>query len=348
MQTVTYPAYESDSTALSQPAIAAAADLLRQGELVAFPTETVYGLGANALDAAAVAKVFTAKGRPSTDPLIVHIHTAGQVGQVAAEVTPLARRLMDAFWPGPLTVILPKTERIPPSVTAGLPTVAVRLPAHPVALALLREAGVPVVAPSANTFAHTSPTTAQHVLADLDGRIAAVLDAGPTPVGVESSVVDATGPIPRLLRPGGVPLEALREVAGRVEVVEARATEETPTPGPGMQARHYAPHIPLTLFEGPTEAVHAAIRQAAQNGRRVGLLLADDDLPALDDVGTVTVVLGPLSDPAAVAARLYAALRTLEAHELDVILARGFPPEGAGLAVRDRLRRAAEGRVVTL
>src|SRR5260221_761377 len=190
--------------------ITEAAALIRAGQLVAFPTETVYGLGANAFDAEAVARIFEAKGRPATDPLIVHIASSDGLASVALEVPEIARTLIAAFWPGPLTLVLRKQAQVVSAVSAGLQTVAVRMPAHPVALALIKSAGVPIAAPSANLFGHASPTTAQHVVADLDRRIPLVLDAGPTEVGLESTILDVTGDYLRLLRPGGIPLEAIR------------------------------------------------------------------------------------------------------------------------------------------
>lgn len=330
-------------------AISQAAAALRQGGLVAFPTETVYGLGANAFDPAAVLAVFTAKARPRNDPVIVHLATADELPRVARQVPPQARLLAAAFWPGPLTLLLPRAAEVPPEVTAGLDTVGVRVPKHAVALALIAAAGVPIAAPSANRFGHTSPTTAQHVLHDLDGRIDVLLDAGPTMVGVESTVLDLTADSPRVLRPGGVPVEALERALGqRVPV----GSSDGPARAPGQLPRHYAPQAPLQLFEGAPEATLQAIREqtqgALQAGRRVGLLLAVEDLAELGlepNERLLVQTVGSSHNLEEIAHRLYAALRRLDGQHPDLILARTFGMAGLGLAITDRLRRAAEGRV---
>ena len=324
--------------------IAQAAAILRRGGLVAFPTETVYGLGANAFDAQAVQRIFAAKGRPSHDPLIVHVASAEDLLRVAHEVPPLAEQLARAFWPGPLTLVLPKAASVPPEVTAGRNTVAVRCPAHPVALALIRAAGVPIAAPSANRFGHTSPTTAAHVLDDLEGRIDLILDAGPTPVGVESTVLDLTQRPPVILRPGGLPKETLEALIGKVALAGATVSG-TPAPSPGMLPRHYAPHTPLWLFLGPRMwALHTmdgVARRWLAAGRRVGVLVSDQDREYWSNAGVTMVSLGAEGDHAAMAQRLYDALRQLDAVGLDLLLSRDFGGEGLGLAIRDRLTRAA-------
>jgi L-threonylcarbamoyladenylate synthase len=333
-------------------AIARAAELLRAGGLVAFPTETVYGLGADATNATAVAGIFAAKERPRTDPLIVHLPSADAIEQAARDIPAPFAALAARFWPGPLTLIVPRAERIPAIVAAGGPTVGVRVPSHPVAQALLRAAGIPVAAPSANRFMHTSPTTAAHVLDDLSGRIDCVLDAGACPVGVESTVLDITVQPPRLLRPGGVTLEALRAVLGDVEgpPVSASGQEEPPQDvlrAPGQLDRHYAPRTPLLVFDATGADALAAIRQAAQaaaaRGERAGALVADDEVAALADLPLVVAPLGPSTDLATISSHLYAALRELDGQGLDVILAHTFGREGLGLALWDRLRRAAGG-----
>ena len=345
-------------------AIALAADLLRAGEVVAFPTETVYGLGADATNTTAIQRIFAAKERPLTDPLIVHLADVAQLSEVVSAIPPAVAQLAERFWPGPLTLVLPRNARIPALVAAGGATVGVRVPAHPVALALLRAANLPVAAPSANRFMHTSPTTAAHVLADLDGRIACVLDGGPTTVGVESTVVDLTTSPPRLLRPGGATLEDLRAilpdiiVPGSPESVESaseRASAE-PTHAPGQMARHYAPRTRLIVFDAP-EATGAAAQgallaallaeavAARARGERVGALAADEEAATLENVGVQVARLGPLGDLAAISRRLYAALRELDAAGLDVLLAHSFGRHGLGLALEDRLRRAAGGQL---
>jgi L-threonylcarbamoyladenylate synthase len=327
-----------------------AAALLRAGKLVAFPTETVYGLGADVTNAAAVAGIFAAKGRPHWDPLIVHVPEAGGLDSVATDIPPLAWALAERFWPGPLTLILPRGAAIPAIVAAGGPTVGVRVPAAPVALALLRAAGVPVAAPSANRFMRTSPTDAAHVLADLDGRIDCLLDGGPCVVGMESTVLDLTSAPPRVLRPGGVTLEALREIIPEAQgpLVEAEPPAGIAT-APGQMQRHYAPRTRLVVFDAQGEPALAAIRAEAEaaltKGLRVGALLPDEEAERLADLDLAIERLGPVGDLAAISRRLYAALRALDQAGLDMILTHIFGTAGLGLALYDRLRRAAGGEL---
>lgn len=328
--------------------IARAAEILRRGGLVAFPTETVYGLGANGLDPNALARLFEAKGRPATDPVILHIADLDALPLLAREIPPAAWTLARRFWPGPLTMVLPKQPVVPDLATAGLPTVAIRMPAHPVALALIRAAGVPIAAPSANRFGHTSPTTAQHVLEDLEGRIDMILDAGPAPIGVESTVVDLTRPVPTILRPGGLPREDLEETLGPVAVFDRSLTG--PAPAPGMLPKHYAPRAEMVVLIGPGDWIRLRLRELAtrylQEGYRVGLLIAEEDRPAVADLPAEIATLGSERDLAGIARRLYPAMWDLDARGLDLILARDFGTQGLGLAIRDRLVRAAGGRVM--
>ncbi|MDE3229109.1 MAG: threonylcarbamoyl-AMP synthase [Chloroflexota bacterium] len=344
----------ADLPAAAASAIAVAARLLRAGQLVAFPTETVYGLGADATNAAAVAGIFAAKQRPLSDPLIVHIADLAEASRVVADFPEVAHELARRFWPGPLTLILPRAASIPPIVAAGGATVGLRMPAHPVALALIQAAGVPVAAPSANRFMHTSPTTAEHVLADLDGRIAAVLDGGPCAVGVESAVLDLTTTPPRLLRPGGVTLEQLREVVPDVvgpatDAELSAAGEADVARAPGQMPRHYAPHTRLIVYAATGEAGRAATlagaRRALADGLRVGALAPDEEAADLEALGVAVERLGPSAAPAEQTRRLYAALRALDTRGCDLLLAHSFPRAGLGLALADRLRRAAGGRL---
>lgn len=340
------------------PDIVRAADLLRAGRLVAFPTETVYGLGADATNPDAAKSIFAAKERPHSDPLIVHLPDAALLGTVAASLPPAVAELTERFWPGPLTLIVPRAERIPAVVAAGGPTVGVRVPSHPVARALLRAAGVPVAAPSANRFMHTSPTSAAHVLADLDGRIDAVLDGGQCSVGVESTVLDLTSNPPRVLRPGGVSLEALRAVLPDVlgpPSPDAAASSEDVFPeshtsvarAPGQMARHYAPRTRLVVFDGQGSKALAAMRAEAAaalaRGAPVGALLPDEEASALAPLPVHVERLGPGSDLGELSRRLYAALRAADEAGLDLLLAHTFGRAGLGLALEDRLRRAAGG-----
>jgi L-threonylcarbamoyladenylate synthase len=327
--------------------IAEAAAILRSGGLVALPTETVYGLGGDALNPAAVARIFAAKQRPAHDPLIVHVADPAGAAQVVTAISPLAATLMAHFWPGPLTLVLPGAACVPLAVTAGGPTVAVRCPAHPVARALIAAAGTPVAAPSANRFSHTSPTTAAPVWHDLAGRIEAILDGGPTPIGVESTVVACDGDDVTILRPGGVTAEALAAVIGRnPRIPLSHPAADGVLPAPGLLERHYAPRTPLLLIDTSAEnlpaalAAHLAAAQA--RGQRVALLVADEDAQGLGmESADFVASLGPAGDLPAIARALYSALRDLDSHAPDVILARTFPPHGLGHALNDRLRRAA-------
>ncbi len=330
--------------------IAEAAAAIRAGRLVAFPTETVYGLGADGLNPAAVARIFEAKGRPSTDPLILHIAEPEDFLKLVLEAPPAALELARRFWPGPLTLVLPKRPIVPDIVTAGLPTVAVRMPAHPVALALVRAAQTPIAAPSANRFSRTSPTTAQHVQDDLGDRIDLILDAGPTPIGVESTVLDLTRPVPTILRPGGLPREALEAVLGPVAIWTRMV--EGPQPSPGLLPKHYAPQTPMILVTGPLPQMRAALRELVARytaqGRRIGLLIAEEDRAEMADLPVETAVLGPEEDLETIARRLYEGLRELDARGLSLIIARDFGTQGLGLAVRDRLMRAAGGSIIAV
>jgi L-threonylcarbamoyladenylate synthase len=338
----------------SQTDIARAADCLRRGGLVAFPTETVYGLGVHAMDPAAVRRLFDAKGRPANDPLIVHVSSFAQVAPLVAELPHDAERLASRFWPGALTLILRRAPSVPHAVTASLETVAVRVPAHPVAHALLLAASVPIAAPSANLFSRPSPTLAAHVLDDLDGRIDMILDGGPTSVGVESTVLDVTVDPPVVLRPGAISIEMLRTVVPAAEFAAGftPASDHEAMSSPGLLSKHYAPRAPLTIYQGASVAVGLALRKAAisaaARGQRVGVLVSTEDaglLSDLDIVGGPPVVLGTLAsedNAEATAARLYATLRELDAARVDVILARDIVnAHGLWRAVRDRLHRAA-------
>ncbi len=333
--------------------IARAAEILRAGGLVALPTETVYGLGANALNPAAVARIFAAKSRPAWDPVIIHIAgpTANNpmLRDLVAVVPEAAQKLIDAFWPGPLTLLLPRSARVPDAVTAGRPLAGLRMPAHLVALRLILEAGVPIAAPSANRFGHTSPTTAEHVLDDLDGRIDAILDAGPTRHGVESTVLDPMQSPMVVYRPGAVTLEQIRAVAGPAELFKsdkplaAQPPEALPSPGVGI--RHYAPKARLFLVEGPATDLPRLLAEAAgrHTGERVGLLLPAEfaAAPELTALRADVFPWGRWSAPSELARHLYAGLRALDAQGCTVILCPLPPAEGIGAALRDRLRKAA-------
>jgi L-threonylcarbamoyladenylate synthase len=324
----------------ADPALIEAATILRQGGLVAFPTETVYGLGANALSTEAVEKIFIAKQRPHWDPVIVHVAEVSEARRLALAWPEAAERLGAAFWPGPLTMLVPRAEAIPSICTAGREKVGLRMPSHPVARALIAAAGVPIAAPSANRFGHTSPTTAAHVLADLDGRIDAILDAGSCDVGVESTVLDPCTEPPVIYRPGGITPEQIARVLGSVSVAERKITDEVPPESlesPGLGIRHYAPRARVVLVESEAEFHQALARESAH---RVGVLLPDGWADA--GQGVTVVKWGAWSDPESLARELYGQLRTLDELGVEVIVCPVPAAEGIGLAIRDRLRKAAK------
>ncbi len=330
-------------------AIRRAADILRAGGLVAFPTETVYGLGAHALSAKAVAGIFAAKGRPADNPLIVHISGAADMDSLAQNIPKEAYLLADRFWPGPLTLVLESRPEVPTETTGGLNSVALRVPNHPASLALLKEAAVPVAAPSANLSGTPSPTSARHVLDDLAGRIDAVLDGGLSGVGVESTVLDIRNGRPLLLRPGGVTSEEIAAVLGK-ECFQANWREgmTEPPPSPGLKYSHYAPRAPLYLVRGQSEAVLAKMLELHHyfqaRGDRVGLLLSRESACKFNSEHLE--VLGSRKNLGELAANLYAALRRFDAWNVDVIIAEGYEEKGIGHALMNRLAKAAGPRVI--
>jgi L-threonylcarbamoyladenylate synthase len=313
-----------------------AAAVIRAGGLVAFPTETVYGLGANALDAAAVARIFEAKGRPATNPVIVHVLDAPEARNVASNWPETASKLAGRFWPGPLTLVVPKSETVPPIVTAGGETVAVRCPNHPVARALIREAGVPIAAPSANRSTELSPTRAEHVLKGLNGRIDLLLDGGPCSGGIESTVVDLTGDVPRVLRPGLITVPMLEEVCGRVEV---GAKDEGVSRSPGQMAKHYSPRAEVWLCDGFAELEDAA-EWSFVDRCRAGVIEWNGN-PLARRTSEWVIWRSLPSDPREYAARLYDTLHELDQQGVTRILVEMPPDTPEWAAVRDRLARAA-------
>lgn len=314
-----------------------AAELLRRGEVVAFPTETVYGLGANALNARAVARIFEVKERPTFDPLIVHIAELPAIFDLVECVPAAALHLAEQIWPGPLTLVLPKKRLVPDLVTAGLPGVGIRIPAHPVALDLLRQTGCPLAAPSANKFGAISPTTAQHVIDGLGAQFIPVVDGGPCALGVESTVLSFMGPVPVILRPGGLPIEDICRLIGPVDqAVPDPNADDAAQPAPGMLSRHYAPRTRLLLVPISRQATPVA-------GRRTGLLTWGKQ-PFSTGFAQIER-LSTDEDLRTCAARLFAAMRTLDSADLDVIIAHQFPAYGLGIALNDRLARASSGFV---
>ncbi|QIZ05793.1 threonylcarbamoyl-AMP synthase [Priestia megaterium] len=329
----------------NNPQVVDAANFLRDNEVIALPTETVYGLGGNAESDLAVGKIFAAKGRPSDNPLIIHIAEKKQLSTFVTEVPDKAEVLMDAFWPGPLTIIFKKKEGVlAETATAGLSTVAVRIPDHPVALALLKSCGLPIAAPSANSSGKPSPTKAQHVMDDLNGKIAGVIDGGATGIGVESTVIDCTEAIPVILRPGGVTKEQLEAVLGEVRV-DAALTDEAARPkAPGMKYQHYAPNAPLFMVSGTTKFLQRLIQEKRMEGLRVGVLTTEEQADVYE--ADVVLACGKRADLETVAAALYDTLRRFNLEKVDVIYSEIFPNEGVGNAIMNRLQKAAGNKLI--
>ena len=326
---------ESDPNAVRD-----AAAILRRGGLLGIPTETVYGLGADALNEDAVSRIFLAKGRPQDNPLIIHVPDASWLERYCRDVPPAAYRLAERFWPGPLTMILPRRDIVPLQTTGGLETVGVRCPNHPVTLAIIEAAGVPIAAPSGNTSGRPSPTTAAHMIEDMDGKIDGIVDGGPCTVGVESTIIDLTVTPPRLLPPGGLPLESLRQVLGEVAVDKAvtglLAAGERPR-APGMKYRHYAPHAPVTVVTGAPE--RSARRIQGLLSDTAGVICFDEYAPLFP--GHIIHKLGPAADKSAQARHVFDALRTFDGTDVTEIFAQCPDDGGLGLAVANRLKKAA-------
>lgn len=327
------------------PQIVEAAKLIKNNEVVAFPTETVYGLGGNALEDEAVMKIFAAKGRPGDNPLIIHISEMEQMNAFVEEIPEKARKLMEKFWPGPLTIILKKKKGVlSEKATAGLSTVAVRMPDHPVALAIIRASGLPIAAPSANRSGKPSPTTAKHVFDDLNGEIAAIVDGGATGVGVESTVLDCTEPVPVILRPGGITKEQLEEVIGEVKIDKALLDVEEKPKSPGMKYTHYAPNAPLYLVDGDKEFLQECINKERERGLSVGVLTTEENEGFYHC--DVVYACGQRADLQSVAKDLYNALRYFNETNVDIIFSEMFPSEGVGEAIMNRLMKAAGHKVI--
>lgn len=328
-----------------------AANILKRGGLVAFPTETVYGLGANGLDSAAAASIYRAKGRPSDNPLILHIADVEMLDSIADDVSSAARNMMRAFWPGPITFILKRKPAVPDAATGGLDTVGVRMPDHEIARALIRLAETPLAAPSANTSGRPSPTSAAAVLADLDGKIDAVIDGGPCRCGIESTIVDCTEGLPTILRPGAITDRMLADVAGEIKVDAALKHENAAPKAPGMKYAHYAPSAEMILLVGAAERMADAmvmeIRRARAAGRRVGAIVSAETAERLPrDVDAA--VYGGRGDLARIAANIYGCLRHFDGGYVDLIFCEGAPETGVGLAVMNRLRKASGYRIIEL
>jgi len=319
-----------------------AAKLLRLGEVVAIPTETVYGLGGDATNDGAVSKIFQAKGRPSDNPLIVHIANLSQLDPIVKEIPEKASLLMSVFWPGPLTLIFPKGQGLSELVTAGLETVGIRMPDHPIALEIIQETNLPIAAPSANTSGRPSPTTALHVKDDLQGKIPLIIDGGSTGVGVESTVLDCTTNPPTILRPGGITQEQIEQVIGKVAIDKSLVDQTTAPKSPGMKYTHYAPKAPLYIVQGSAEFLQAQVHQA--KGLKVGVLATEETKDKYD--AQIVLSCGSRKDIQSVAHHLYDVLRQFDEYELDLIFSESFSEDGLGQAVMNRLSKAAGHRIV--
>lgn len=335
-----------DTKQIKNEELAEAAQILRDGGLVAFPTETVYGLGANALDEAAAKKIYAAKGRPSDNPLIAHISCLEELKPLVAYIPEAGRKLAEAYWPGPLTMVFPKSDIVPYGTTGGLDTVAVRMPSDPVANRLIKLAGVPVAAPSANTSGRPSPTTAQHVWQDMEGKIEMILDGGPVGIGVESTIVDVSGDVPTLLRPGAITMEMLRETVGRVEIdpaIQAPPSADLRPKAPGMKYRHYAPHADLQLVEGETdrvvEVINNLVKEKLAEGKMVGVICTDETRARYPQ-GEVRSV-GLRAKEETIAHNLFAVLREFDDLNVDCIYSESFSKDHLGQAIMNRLTKAA-------
>ena len=335
-------------------AIRRAGEIIRAGGLVAFPTETVYGLGGDALNPAASEKIYAANGRPSDNPLIVHIADMEHLVPIVRELPEKAVQLAEVWWPGPLTMIFHKTDLVPDETSGGLPTVAVRMPNHPVALALIRAAGGYIAAPSANTSGRPSPTNAQHVAEDLSGKIDMILDSGPVRIGLESTIVDFTEDVPVLLRPGYINIEMLRKILGEVRVdpgIRNGAAEKGVRPkAPGMRYRHYAPKASLTIVEGPRESVTGKINELAakamDEGKKVGIIAADDTASCYH--ASIVKDIGDRNTDKEIAQHLFSVLREFDAENVDMIYSESFNTPRMGQAIMNRLLKAAGHKVLSV
>lgn len=343
----------ADNDDMDIKSIEEAAGFLRKGEMVAFPTETVYGLGANALDESASKKIYAAKGRPSDNPLIVHVANVEQVKPLVREIPKSAKKLMDAFWPGPLTIIFNKSELIPYETTGGLDTVAIRMPNHKVALKLIELSNVPIAAPSANTSGRPSPTKASHVMEDLNGKISMVLDGGSVGIGIESTIVDVTSDIPMILRPGYINKQMLEDVVGEVAIDKAilgPVSPEVRPKAPGMKYRHYAPKADFTMYDGPTEKVIDKINEVAEEymkkGCKVGIIASDEtrDKYRFGEV----ISIGSRDEEITISRNLYNVLREFDEKQVDYILGETFAGGQLGQAIMNRLLKAAGYKVESI
>lgn len=328
---------------LTDEALKRASKFIKNGGLVAFPTETVYGLGGDGLNSQAASRIYQAKGRPSDNPLILHINEQKMLERLVSNITPMAKKIMTAFCPGPITIILPKSDIVPNTVTGGLDTIAVRMPDNDIARELIRLADTPIAAPSANISGRPSPTTAQAVYRDLQGRIDMILDGGACEFGVESTIVDCTGEIPVILRPGAITKEMLEEIFPVVEIDKSIVGENVAPKAPGMKYKHYAPKVDMLLVEGDKEQMATAINKLVKDyelkNQHVGLLVSDEVAVKLNHECTFNY--GSQNDLAKIASEIYEGLRYFDDKVIDIIIAEGTTDKGLGLAIMNRLHKAS-------
>lgn len=338
-----------DENCIDKKIMEEAGELLKSGALVAFPTETVYGLGANALDAKAAAKIYAAKGRPSDNPLIIHIADMESLDKIVEEIPEAAVKLADKFWPGPLTMVMKKSEIVPYGTTGGLDTVAVRMPSHPIALEMIRQGGGYIAAPSANTSGRPSPTLAAHVADDMDGIIPLILDGGAVGIGIESTIVDLTEDIPTILRPGFITKEMLEEVVGEVQIDKGLAADaKTPPKAPGMKYRHYAPKAELIIVEGPSEAVVQKINELAKENEAKGIstgIIGTEETYSCYPIGLVKSM-GTRNDELSISSHLYSILREFDESDAEIIYSESFEEGAMGSAIMNRLLKAAGHKII--
>lgn len=337
-----------DKLNIDEDVLNEAADIISSGGLVAFPTETVYGLGANGLNEEAVKKIYIAKGRPQDNPLILHVSSKEEVNDLVEEIPQVAKQCMDMFWPGPLTIILKRSNLIPNIITGGLNTVAVRMPNNEIALQLIKKAGTPIAAPSANTSGSPSPTIANHVIEDLNGKVEMIIDGGSTEVGLESTILDLSGDIPTILRPGGVTIEQLRGIIPNV-IVDVSEISETETPkSPGQKYRHYAPIADMILFEGEvsqlSKAINIKTKELMLEGLKVGIMATEETKEQYPE-GYVIVV-GSRDKKETIASNLFTAMRFFDEARVNIILAEGIESDHIGTAIMNRMVKAANGKVI--